>query len=293
MKAIQLIAIAVLFSACNFSQSINKDLITGATSRGDGLSCDDISIQINGEKEKRNTFTYGENVVFAFDGISGFKEENGKVYPEMSMVVLKKENQMVLSELSLLNLTEGTDLSPLQLQANLIANFPHKNNEEYEVQLTIWDTKGEGKFTYNMPFTIIENELLHVKSTTIDYTSIYLWNESDNKVVADNKMTSKNKYLLILEGLDGLKAENGKVFPALSILLTDNKGNAVLSNPNLLQSSTTDGVDAAAFTKNQTFVSLKFNEGEFFNPYKLTVELKDAKSESKLNITTELVIDNN
>lgn len=291
LTTIKILLVALVFSACNFNQSINKDLVTGASSRGDGLGCDDISIQIDGETVTRNTFTYGENVVFVFDGINGFKEENGKVYPEMSLVVIKKENQMVLSELNLLNLKEGTSLSPLQLQANLIANFPHKNNEEYEVQLTIWDTKGEGKFIYNMPFTIIENELLHVKSASVDYTAIYLWNESDNKVVADNKMTAKNKYLLMLEGLDGLKVENGKVFPALSIHLTDNKGNEILSNPNLLQSSTTNGVDAEAFTKNQTFVALKFNEGESLNPYKLTVELKDAKSENKLNITTELVIE--
>ncbi len=291
MKTIKILLVALVFSACNFNQSVNKDLITGATSRGDGLACDNVSIQIDGKKEKRNSFTYGENVVFVFDGISGFTEENGKVYPEISMVVVKKENQMVLSELNLLNLTEGTDLSPLQLQANLRPNFPHKNNEEYEVQLTIWDTKGEGKFTYNMPFTIIENELLHVKSTTIDYTAIYLWNESDNKVIADNKMTSKNKYLLILEGLDGLKAENGNVFPALSILLTDNKGNEILSNPNLLQSNTTDGIDAVAFTKNQTFVALTFTEGQFLNPCTLKIQLKDTKSEHVLNITTELEIE--
>ena len=291
LTAIKILLVALVLSACNFNKSINKDLVTGATSKGDGLGCDDISIQINGEKEKRNTFSFGENVVFVFNGITGFKEENGKVYPEMSMVVLKKENQMVLSELNLLNLTEGTSLSPLQLQANLIANFPYKNNEEYEVQLTIWDTKGEGKFTYNMPFTIIENELLDVKSTNIKYTSTYLWNETDNKVVADNKMSAKNKYLFILEGVEGLKVENGKVFPALAVHLTDNKGNAILSNPNLLQSNTADGLDAAAFTKNQVVVTLTFTEGQFFNPCKLHVQLKDTKSENKLNITTELEIE--
>ena len=288
---INILILALVFSACNFNQSINKDLITGATSRGDGLGCDDISIQINGKKEKRNTFTFGEKVFFVFDGISGFKQENGKVYPEMSMTVLKKENQMVLSEMSLLNLTEGTNLSPLQLQANLLTNFPHKNNEEYEVQLTIWDTKGEGKFTYNMPFTIVENELINVKSTTIAYTSIYLYNESKNQVVADNKMSAKDKYLLIVEGVSGLKTENGKVFPSLSAHLTDNNGNAIIASPNLLQNNTTNGIDAAAFTKNQMFISLTFNKNEFFNPCTLKAVLKDTKSGHTLNITTELEIE--
>ncbi len=290
MKTIKILLVALVFSACNFNKSINKDLVTGAKSKGDGLGCDDISIQIDGKKEKRNIFNFGENVVFAFDGIHGFKEQNGKVYPEMSMVVLKKENQMVLSELNLLNLTEGTSLSPLQLQANLIANFPYKNNEEYEVQITIWDTKGEGKFTYNMPFTIIENELLDVKSTNIKYTSTYLWNETDNKVVADNKMSAKDKYLFILEGVDGLKIENGKVFPSLAVHLTDNKGNELIASSNLYGNTTVDGLDASRFTKGQIPIILEFNEGQFFNPYNLHVQLKDTKSENKLNITTELEI---
>jgi len=133
--------------------------------------------------------------------------------------------------------------------------------------------------------------LLDVKSTNIKYTSTYLWNETDNKVVADNKMSAKNKYLFILEGVEGLKVENGKVFPALAVHLTDNKGNAILSNPNLLQSNTADGLDAAAFTKNQVVVTLTFTEGQFFNPCKLHVQLKDTKSENKLNITTELEIE--
>ncbi len=72
MKTIKILLIALVFSACN--QSINKDLNTGATSRGDGLSCDDISIQINKESVKRNTFTFGETVVFSFNHIKGFKE---------------------------------------------------------------------------------------------------------------------------------------------------------------------------------------------------------------------------
>jgi hypothetical protein len=142
-----------------------------------------------------------------------------------------------------------------------------------------------------MPFTIIENKLLNVKSTTIDYTSIYLWNESKSQVVADNKMSAKDKYLLILEGVNRLKAENRKVFPALSAHLTDNKGNAIIASPNLLHNNTTDGIDAAAFAKNQVFISLTFNKDEFFNPCTLKVVLKDTKSEHTLNITTELEIE--
>ena len=162
-------------------------------------------MQIDGKNINRNVFSFAEDVVFTFDNISGFNEEDGRNYPEISMIVVKKNNEIVFSEPNLLNLTEGTTFSPLQLKANFTANFPYKNNEEYEIKLTIWDTKGEGKFTYTMPFTIKENDLLKVESTTISYTSMYLWNESDTKVVTDTKINKEKEYLLILEGVHGLK----------------------------------------------------------------------------------------
>ena len=290
LTTIKIVLVALVFSACNFSKSINKDLVTGATSKGDGLQCNDITIQIDGNKENRNTFTFGENVVFVFDGITGFKEENEKVYPEMSIIVVKKENQMVLSEPSLLNLVEGTSHSPLQLQANLIASFPYQNDEEYEVQIAIWDTKGDGKFTYNMPFTVQENKVLNIKSTNITYKSIFIWNENKNKMVFDNKMSAKEKYSLVLEGIDGLTVENGKVFPALSVYLNDQKGNEIIASTNLYR-DTTDGLDAIEFTKGQIPIILTFYDGQFFNPCKLSVILKDTKSMSELNISADLEIE--
>ena len=52
MKKVKLFGVAlitVIFSACEFNQSVNKDLNTGAYSRGNGIGCDDVKIQINGE----------------------------------------------------------------------------------------------------------------------------------------------------------------------------------------------------------------------------------------------------
>ena len=287
---IKLVIITLLFHACSFNKSINKDLITGAVTTGNDLSCDAVYMQINGETIHRNTFIFGENVNFIFNDINGFKQENGKVYPEMSMVIIKKENQMVFSELSLLNLTDGTSLSPLQLKANFIAGFPYQNNEKYEVLLTIWDTKGDGKFTYKMPFKVQENKLLTITSNNMKYSSIYLWNETENKVVTDNKIVAKNKYSLLLEGIDGLIAENKKVFPMLSILLTDNKGNMIIADQNLY-SKYASGFDAITFSEKQLPITLTFKDGQFFNPYRLKVILKDEKSENKLSILTNFTIE--
>ena len=289
-KTVTLVLIVLIFNSCSFNKSINKNLITGAVTKGDGLGSDEVYMQIDGEIIHRNTFVFGENIEFIFNDVVGFEHENGKVFPEISMLIVKKENQIVFSKPSLLNLKNGTSLSPLQLKTNFVATFPHKNNEKYEIIITIWDTKGEGKLIYKMPFTIKENELLEVDSTNIEYSSIYLWNETENKVVIDNKIVAKNKYSLLLEGIDGLIAENKKVFPILSILLTDNKGNMIIADQNLY-SNYVDGFDAVTFGEKQLPITLTFKDGQFFNPYRLSVQLKDKKSVNTLSIKTILNIE--
>jgi len=132
------ILIALLLGSCEFHQSVDKDLVTGATSRGDGLGCEEVSIQINGKTERRSTFIFGEKVILVFNGINGLKRENDKTYPGLSMHIVKNEKDTVLSEANLLNnLTDGTHLSPLQLQANFVAALPYKNKEKYKAHVKI------------------------------------------------------------------------------------------------------------------------------------------------------------
>ena len=37
----------VMLTSCEFRQSVNKDLVTGANSRGNGLSCEEVLIEID------------------------------------------------------------------------------------------------------------------------------------------------------------------------------------------------------------------------------------------------------
>lgn len=280
-----------IINSCQFNQSVNTDLITGAYSRGDGIGTDDINIEINGKIEKRNKYIYGEKVNFIFNNVSGLTSLNNKSYPSLSMHIVKNKKDTILSNSNLLkNLENGTDHSPLQLQANFTAALPFKNNEKYKVFINIWDKKGDGKFTYELPFSIKENNLLNIKNKGIKYSNIYLWNETINQPVFNKNISTDDLLILVFDSIDGLDIINDKVFPIFSIELTDNEGNKIISNPNLLESYIDKGINPEDLKKQLT-AKLTFTKGVINNPCKLTVKLKDKNSSKEINIKTELKID--
>ena len=282
-----LMAIAT-FSSCQFNQTVNKDLATGAYSRGDGIGVDNIAIEINGETENRNEFVFGENVNLVFNNVSGLTNSNGKTFPALSMYVVKNEKDTLLSNPNLFkSLNEGTDLSPLQLQANFRTFLPNRNNEKYKVLIEITDKKGDGKFNYELPFTIKENNLLDINNNGIEYSTIYLWNETLQQPVFDRNVSTKNLFILKLNGIRGLELTNEKVFPIFSLDLTDNNGNKILSYPNLLSVYEETGVNPKNL-KSQVTAKLRFKKGTINNPCKLTAKLKDKNSSKEINISTEL-----
>lgn len=287
-KTFSLLSFILIFSSCQFSQSVNSDVITGAYSRGNGIECDDVVIEINGKVEKRNEFVFGEKINLIFNDINGLTNSENKTYPGLSMFIVKNEKDTILSDPNLLkNLDSGTDLSPLQLQANFVTALPYKNKEKYKVFVNIWDKKGDGKFTYELPFTITENKLLTIKNNGIEYSTIYLWNETLKQPVFDKNVNAKHLFILILEDIKGLKSSNGKVFPIFSIDITDNNGNKILSNSNIFSDFENIGVDPKDL-KNQLTAKITFSEGKINNPCRLIAKLKDKNSSKEINITTEL-----
>lgn len=290
LRTIILIIGIITFNSCQLNQSVSTDLITGASSRGNGIGCDDISIEINGKTEKRNEYYFGEKVNVIFNNISGLTHINNKTFPGLSIFVVKNEKDTVLSNPNLLkSLNNGTDLSPLQLQANFRNAFTYQKEAKYKVFINIWDKKGDGKFNYELPFTIKKNDLLKIENKGIEYSSIYLWNETIKQPVFDKNVSSNDLLILILNDIDGLQLSNEKVFPIFSIDLLDNSGNKIISNPNLLSEYEDEGINPEDL-KSQLTAKISFSKGEINNPCKLIVKLKDKKSSKEINIRTKLII---
>ena len=196
----------------------------------------------------------------------------------------------MLSNTDLLrNLDNGTELLPLQLQANFIAALPSKNNEKYKVYVDIWDKKGDGKFNYELPFTIKENHILDIENNGIDYSNVYLWNETLKQPVLDNSVNAEHLLILILDDVEGLELINEKVFPIFSIDIIDNDGNIILSSSNILSDFEKDGINPIDLKKQLT-ASITFSEGRINNPCRLISKIKDKNSSKEININAELII---
>ena len=284
--------ILTLLSSCGFNQSVYKDLVTGALSRGDGLSVDKVSIRINGELENRNEFIFGEKIDFIFSDVFGFEQDSGKAFPGLSMYIIKNEKDTVLAEPNLLqDVTEGTDLSPLELRGSVIARLPFENKEKYKLYLKIWDKKGDGIYTYELPFTIKENEVLNIESDGLTYSKIYLWNETKQHAVVNNKINKEDVFIVIIDSPNGFKVIDEKVFPIFSIRLRDEKEHVILYNENLLSDYEERGINQLSLSETQLSSTISFTGDVFYNPCKLEVLLKDKNSNNKISISANLELE--
>lgn len=281
-----------IVSACTINQSIKKDLGSGSYLRGNGMSCDDVRMLINGNSVFRSTFTQGEEVVFLFNNITGLEEHKGKVYPGLSLIIVKNGKDTVLSNRDLLaDLKNGTNLKPLQLTARFRSMLPPDKGDTYKVCVNIWDKKGKGTIYYELPFTMKENKVLKVNTQNLEYTNAYLWDDTQKIVVVDKKIKSSNTYVLILEGLDGLKVMNERVHPAFSIAINDRAGNVILSESNVLEEHTSAGIAYEDFILSQFPVTINFTPGKINNPCTLNAVFSDLHSANKLSIEAQLIVE--
>ena len=70
MSVITLLFISLI--SCDFGKSVSMDLLTGLSTIGDGLTCDDVYISDGENKLNRNSFKYGEKFYLNFENIKGF-----------------------------------------------------------------------------------------------------------------------------------------------------------------------------------------------------------------------------
>jgi len=281
-----------IFNSCQFNQSVNKDLTTGAYSRGDGITCDNVVLQINGKTENRNEFIDGETVKIIFENVNGLTRIENKTYPEMSMFIVKNEQDTIKAQKDILyDAKDGVDIYPLQLSSSFIAALPYQNGEKYKVIVQIKDKKGKGKFTYSLPFQVKPNEVLKIENNGLKYKYIYLWDEDTQLAVVDNHLYNRHKYDLVIERLNGFKVSEGKVFPILSLRITDKNQQKILDNPNLLKEIEQIGIKPDEFEKNPFGVNFILAEKKINNPYKLTLRLKDILSGKELNIKMDFTLE--
>ena len=286
-----LIVVSLATFSCDFKKSFNKDLETGLTTSGDGLDCEDVYISVDEEKINRNSFIYGEDVYLNFQGIEGFTKEGENVFPGMELFVTNKAGEKILFEKDLYaDYSDGVNLSPLQLNANLTVADPIHSKNDYTLFLKIWDKKGDGTFKAEMDFSVKPNDKLEITTNKVTFNEIYLFSKNRKKVITNQKISFGENVYIIFEGLSGLNQVEGNVFPGMSLRVIDNTNEIILDYSDLFDEYTENGLAVSDFN-NEVSTNFWFTGSKVNNPLQCEITIWDKKGDANLKAETELILD--
>ena len=121
LRGLILALLFIAVNSCQFAQSVNKNLVTGMSTRGDGLSCNKVYLSDGENVIKRNTFLYGETYFVNFDGMEGFEREGTGAFPNMQLVVVSDRGDTVLYVNDMYDgYSQGIENSPLDLYGEVV-----------------------------------------------------------------------------------------------------------------------------------------------------------------------------
>ena len=130
------------------SSSGLKTVNTGLTFRESFFTAD-------AARTESNQVQIGQKVAIVFEGIEGFEQKNGKVFPALSIVVMDSKNQMVLNYDNLLKSEIGYDpKDATTLTGALTIGEPLKQGETYNLTVTVGDMESENAIVGNITLKV-------------------------------------------------------------------------------------------------------------------------------------------
>ena len=284
-------AIAILlftFYSCDFRKSVNKDLVTGLVTKGDGLSSEEVYLTSGEEKINRNTFTYGEKIYLNFENVEGLKKVDEAVFPGLQLLVLGQAGDTVMKYDDLYaDYHDGIKISPLLLKTYLTVADPIHSNNRYTVFVKIWDKKGKGTFTAEMDFSVIANKDIQVENNNVSFDEIYLFSKERDITITDNRAKYNENIYMIFEGLEGFREEAGNVLIGLAMKITDSEGNLILNEDDLIGDS---GIESSE-VKSRISPSFIFTGSDIRNPVTCEITIWDKKSTGRIKASVKLNVE--
>jgi len=284
------ILFSIVIAGCHFSKSVKKDFVSGLTSTGSGLTCEEVYLKVNDERTDRNSFIYGEVVNLVFEDVKGLKQENGKSFPKMQIIVNSLSGDTVFFADNLYSeYTEGMNFSPLQLTGDLTVAAPIKTGGEYLLTVTIKDRKGAGIYLSKLKFSVKGNDKIKIEPLNVSYNEVYLYSQGKDKVINDGVISFDDNIYILAEGLKGFKEENGLVFPGISFRGTDASGKAIFNYEDMFSDYSTTGIAVSDFNT-KISAHFKLTGSEFNNPLHAEIIIWDKKSSARLRISTDMTV---
>ncbi len=284
-QAFVIVLVMLALISCDYSKSVSKDLQTGLTTRGDGLSCEDVYLSDGEQEINRNTFIYGENVYVNFENIEGFNKEEGKAFPGMQLCVVSQSGDTVMIYPDLYDdYQDGISISPLLLQSTLTVADPIHSGNEYTLYINIWDKNGEGTFIATLDFDVSPDEQIKIENNMLSYDEVYLFTREGNSVIIGNEANYNENIFMIFEGLEGFQEEDGKIFIGLSIKIRDQEGEIIINEEDLIGDS---GLETSQI-KDQLAPNFIIRDTSIDSPVSCEIVVWDKKSDSNIRASVNL-----
>ena len=280
-------SLLITFNACNFAQSVEKDLQTGLTTRGKGLSCNNVYLSDGEQIIKRNTFAYGESYYMNFDGMEGFEREGNNAFPDMQMVIVSEGGDTTLHHNDLYaEYVDGIENSPLELYAEVTVADPMHSGEKYTLYVNIADKRGNGTYRATLDFKVARDEKIRVNGEQVTFGEIYLFSQQGGHTITNGEAEFNENIYLLFEGLDGFFVEDGQVQLGLSLVVKDADGKMILDETDLFGDSGLNYSDVHS----QVAPNFILSGSEAANPVSCTVRIWDKRSSAWISASTDIEI---
>lgn len=216
-----LAAVTCLLSACNFSAGVRKDLVTGLSVSHNGLSCDNFALQRNGQPLKDQDIRFGEDVVLLLEGVHGFTEKDGLIYPGMQLDVKDEQGKVVSSYTDMLADVAKSGVKP---EAARVLRAAYQSGppdvapgHKYTMLVHVWDKQGKGTIDATLPLNLQYPDTtgLQTNSQGISATRTFLI--ADSGRIDKGMVPATGRVGINFQGLKGFTAADGHVFPGGSL----------------------------------------------------------------------------
>jgi len=166
---------------------------------------------------------------------------------------------------------------------------PIQSGSNYTLSVKIWDKEGSGTLTAKMPFNVVADDRIEIELNQTSCTEVYLFSGNSNEVITDHEAAFDEEVYLIFEGLTGFTEQDGQVFIGMSLHATDNAGEIILENDDMLEEYDEDGISAADL-KDQVFANIVFTKGVLTNPVHIEVTVYDKEGDASIMANTDLSV---
>jgi hypothetical protein len=206
--------------------------------KSNGITTTNDYVMVDNIKSTKTEFVIGSEVQYFLEGVSGFSIKDDKALFGTSMTVTDLQGKEVLQYDDLFaDSDEGYSKEEAsQLNFTLAIGNPMVVAGQYTWRLRVWDKRGNGELTAEMPFTVTEGkDLVGINTLTSGLKPAKVFILSNGSLQSTDVKIGQ-KLTLFFEGVVGYTIQpDSTVSIGASMVVVDKSGNNALEYSDVFQ----------------------------------------------------------